>query len=281
MLPLSCSTICFRAQPVEVALDEIRRAGFESVDLALVPGFCDHFPAATASPAEREDFVALVRESGLTVPSVTSVPGHFNDGTVASRVVEAARGHLKVAAQLGAACVNLHCGLPQPNRERWDADLAKQAGGLKQIAREAAALGLRVTVEAPHRNGLCRTIAEALALVDAIDEPNVYHLLDASHVHAGGAGQAEAVHAFGRRLAHVHLRDARGDDIFHVPGTGEVDFGALFSALRSSGYDGACAVELESAAETLDERRMALALARSFLMAAGDLRASLPARISE
>lgn len=274
MLHLSCSTICFRAQPIETALDEIRGAGFASVDLAMVPGFCDHFPAATSTSAEREDFVALVRQSGLTVVSVTSVPGHFNDGGAAGRVVEAARGHLKVAALLGAPAVNLHCGLPQPDAARRPIDMARQAEGLKRIAREAAALGLRVNVEAPHRNGLCRTLAEARALLDAIDEPNVYHLLDVTHVHAGGASPVEAVAAFAGRIGHVHLRDARGEDIFHVPGSGEIAFSPFFAALEAAGYEGACAIELESAAETLDERRAALRTARDVLLAQGNLRMS-------
>lgn len=282
MLHLSCSTICFRAQPIEVALDEIRQAGFTSVDLAMVPGFCDHFPASTASPAEREDFVALVRQSGLAVASVTSVPGHFNDGTVAGRVVEAARGHLKVAALLGAPWVNLHCGRPQLDRWQWRADLAAQASGLRQIAREAARLGLGVTIEAPHRHGLCRTIPEALQLIDAIDEPAVSHLLDVSHVHAGGSRAADAVAAFGRRIGHVHLRDARGDDIFHLPGEGEVDFRAVFAALERSGYDGACAIELEGRAETLVERRAALARSRDVLLSLGPVQLdSPPAHVAE
>ena len=117
---------------------------------------------------------------------------------LAARVVEAARGHLKVAALLGAPVINLHCGRPQPDRRLWRADLAAQSSGLRQIAREAAAVGLGVTVEAPHRHGLCRTIAEALELLDAIDEPAVSHLLDVSHVHAGGNRATDAVAAFGR-----------------------------------------------------------------------------------
>jgi sugar phosphate isomerase/epimerase len=119
-------------------------------------------------------------------------------------------------------------------------------------------------------------------LLDAIDEPAVSHLLDVSHVHAGGGRATDAVAAFGRRIGHVHLRDARGDDIFHLPGDGEVDFRAFFAALDHSGYDGACAIELEGRAETLDERRSALARSRDRLLALGSLQLGrLPARVAE
>ncbi|HEX6971206.1 MAG TPA: TIM barrel protein, partial [Limnochordia bacterium] len=45
--------------------------------------------------------------------------------------------------------------------------------------------------------------------------------------------------------AHVHLRDAgeSWERVQLAPGTGKIDFGALFQGLRASGYDGALSIE--------------------------------------
>ena len=110
---LSCSTICFRTSPIEVALEEIKRFGFGTIDLAVIPGFCDHFDAARQSGAEREDFVTLVRRSGFAVPTVTAVPGHFNAPNASpALILNAGVQNLKLAALLGAEALNVHCGLP-------------------------------------------------------------------------------------------------------------------------------------------------------------------------
>ena len=51
---LACSTACFRHTSIDVALEEIRLAGFQAIDLNLIPGLCDHFDAARQSASEQQ-----------------------------------------------------------------------------------------------------------------------------------------------------------------------------------------------------------------------------------
>ncbi len=267
-LRLACSTICFRSAPIETALAEIARFGFEALDLAVIPDFCPHFDAARQNGAEREDFVALLRQSGFRVPTVTAVPGNFNAPEADFQfIVQAGRANLKLAALLGAEGLNVNCGLPITDRTQFREHAAHEAQGLKRIAQDAAEMGLRLNVEAPHRNGLCRTLDEARWLLEAIGEDNVHFLLDVTHVQAGGATPAEAVQALAGRIGHVHLRDGRGEDIFYVPGDGEIDFRAFFAALERAEYAGYAAFELEGVGETLAERRASLGRALRFTLA--------------
>jgi sugar phosphate isomerase/epimerase len=266
-LRLACSTICFRAAPIEVVLEEIHRFGFETLDLAVIPGFCPHFDAARQNGAEREDFVALIRQSGFRVPTVTAVPGNFNAPDADFQLlVQAGRANLKLAALLGAEGLNVNCGLPIADRSDFRAHATREAKGLKRIAQDAAEMGLRLNVEAPHRNGLCRTLDEAQWLLEAIDEANAHFLLDVTHVQAGGATPADAVQRLAGRIGHVHLRDGKGEDIFFVPGDGTIDFRAFFQALERSGYEGYCAFELEGVGETISERRASLKRAIQFTL---------------
>jgi sugar phosphate isomerase/epimerase len=253
---LSCSSICFRNASIVTALREIREAGFTRLDLATIPGFCDHFDAVRRSGAEREDFVALIRNRGFEVPTVTAVPGHFNEpGVVPEAVFQAALAYLKLTALLGADALNLHCGLPIEDRRLFQEQAIVQARGLKRIAQEADRIGLRVNIEAPHRNGLCRTLEEAEFLMEQIAEPNAFYLLDVTHVQAGGASPIEGIRRFCGRIGHVHLRDGKGEDVFMVPGDGDIDFRGFFQELERIRYQGFCALELEGCGESLAERR--------------------------
>jgi sugar phosphate isomerase/epimerase len=263
---LACSTICFRTLPLEPALAEVRQAGYEAVEIGAVPGFCEHFDAASACEADLERFLAAVRASGLQVVGYSANPGHFNaPGADRHAIVERAAADLRVAALLRLPALNVRCGAPIAERWLFHEHARRQAEGLKRVAQAAQDLGLRLNLEAPHRHGLTRTLDEAEWLLDAIHEPNVALLLDTSHVQAGGGDPALAVSVYGSRLAHVHLRDARGDEPLVLPGEGSVDFDAFFAALAAAGYEGPCVVELEGHGETLEERRSGLSRASAFL----------------
>ncbi len=272
---LAASTICFRRAPIAVALDEIRNAGITAIDLAVIPGFCPHFDASTASADDRRRFVDLVCGSGLTVTVLTAVPGHFNaPGADFDSIVAAGRANVDLAAEFGAPAVNLHAGMPIENRDEFLDQAKRQARGQKAIAEYAAGKGLRINLEAPHRNGLTRTIAEAEYLVEEIGEDNVDFLLDVTHVQAGGARPHDAVRRWRGRIGYVHLRDGKGEDIFFVPGDGDIDFAALLAALEEIRYAGWCALELETPREALEDRRTDLRRALHYLQTKAGMKVS-------
>lgn len=92
-----------------------------------------------------------------------------------------------------------------------------------------------------------------------------------------------AVREFGNRFFHVHAKDARVDTHrlaevgilstpleYHapkLPGLGDVNWGAFFSALTDTGYDGAVCIEVEDRAYegSLEAREEALRQASRFL----------------
>jgi sugar phosphate isomerase/epimerase len=112
------------------------------------------------------------------------------------------------------------------------------------VADAAQAAGVTYCVEPLARNhtAFVNTVAEAAAIVRAIDNPALRTMIDCS---AAGQSEAELVDALVKRwlpsglIAHIHFNDPnrRG------PGEGTLQFGPILAALRDGGYQGNAAIE--------------------------------------
>src|SRR5262249_32018278 len=104
---------------------------------------------------------------------------------------------------------------------------------------------------------------------------------DPSHLVWQHIDAARCIHAFGNRFVHVHAKDTRidADKLYErgilglgwhtpkLPGLGDVDWSAFFSALNDVGYRGPVCVEVEDRAYegSLADRQRALRQSRRFL----------------
>lgn len=118
-------------------------------------------------------------------------------------------------------------------------------------------------------------------MFDIIPSANFGLNYDPSHLIWQHIDYVRGIHEFGKRFVHVHAKDEKinGDDLYsrgimglkwHVPklpGLGNVDWGAFFSALTDVGYDGAVCIEVEDRAYegSLDKRKAALAQSKRYL----------------
>ncbi len=104
---------------------------------------------------------------------------------------------------------------------------------------------------------------------------------DPSHLIWQMIDPAKCLHEFGSRILHIHAKDARIDrdrlnDVgvmgmgWHtakIPGLGDVNWPAFFSALTEIGYNGSVCVEVEDRAfeGSMEDRRRALRQSKRFL----------------
>jgi sugar phosphate isomerase/epimerase len=243
---LGCSSICFRSEPFDRALDAIARLGFEEMDVGAIPGFCEHYLATGSNAATRQAFVAQVQSAGVRVRSINADPGCFHaPGADPSAIRHAFHEYVLLARQLGVVGVAVGTGIPV-ERAAVGSALARTARGLSDLAALAADEGLQLFVEAPHTMQLCTTVDLACELVDQVAGENIRLVLDTSHVHVSGASLPATARAFGSRLAHVQLRDARGRDFHYAIGEGDIEFAGFFEALQDMGYEGHFTLELET-----------------------------------
>ena len=125
----------------------------------------------------------------------------------------------------------------RPNEQHWE----YAARALKQVARYAQDFGVTVGIEPINRyeTFLINTCDQALKLKEMIDEPNVAVHLDAYHMNIEECGFYDPTRKAIPHLCHYHLSEShRG-----TPGTGVVDWEAIYRALSEQDYTGVVGLE--------------------------------------
>lgn len=143
----------------------------------------------------------------------------------------------------------------------------KSAEALADAARYAQKYSLTLGLEPVNRyeTFLLNTADQALDLRKQIGEPNVAVHLDAYHMNIEESGFYEPVKKAAPHLCHFHLSEShRG-----TPGTGTVDWEAVFRGLHDGGYAGL--VGLESFIEVADSMRAATCVWRKMAPSSDEL----------
>ena len=112
---------------------------------------------------------------------------------------------------------------------------------LKELAAYAGDKGAVLGVEPLNRfeTSFINLAAQAIAVVDRVDQPACRIMLDTFHMNIEEKSLGDAIRAAGKRLAHLHAcENDRG-----APGSGNVTWGEVAAALREIGYDGPVVIE--------------------------------------
>ena len=145
---------------------------------------------------------------------------------------------LELAAAVGCTRLNALVG-KRIESMPLDDQLALARDNLTVAADAAAGHGAVVLIEALNRHdtpGCLIAGSDAAAeLARAVGRPNMRLQFDAYHMDRMAEDLTASIELHRGQIAHVQLADnpGRGD-----PGTGEIDFDAVFGALHSIGYDG-------------------------------------------
>jgi D-psicose/D-tagatose/L-ribulose 3-epimerase len=176
--------------------------------------------------------------TGLGLPAAAHLP-------FAPDAAEAfLRSAVDAAAGLGSpvltGAVYTHLGtLTRKPPTGEELELVRQV--LRRVARYAAENGVALGVEACNRyeTYLINLAADAASMVRALDEPTAFVHLDTYHMNIEEKGFRDPIVATGDLLGYVHLSESdRG-----TPGTGNVNWDAVFRGLREIDYDGRLVME--------------------------------------
>jgi sugar phosphate isomerase/epimerase len=152
---------------------------------------------------------------------------------------------LDLCAELGAPHITTEPGGPlatgQPRQEAIDLFVEV----LKPLAQHAHDRGILLLIE-PEPDLLLETTDQYLEVAERVNAPSIGLNFDVGHAFCVREDLPRAIAKLAPHTRHYHFEDIAATRVHHhlVPGTGAIDFAAVVSAIRATGYDGWLTVEL-------------------------------------
>ena len=230
---LGCNTVLFATQDLQGALERVAWCGFTEVELAAIPGMCEHIEPEQDNVQEIR---RQIEEAGLRAVAIEAAMNL----SVAENILRFL-SVLRFAASLGVEVVNTGNGGKSDDIESERA--IYQA--IRELAPRAQDLGVKIGIKA-HVNQAIYNTASALRALDAVPVEGWGINYDASHLYRVGEDVVQAVQQLGQRIVSVHIRDTMGtfDDTFRNRIAAFVEQVQIGGPLDASGDDGLAAQEV-------------------------------------
>jgi hydroxypyruvate isomerase len=230
--------------------------------------FLDRFAAAAAAGFRGVEFLfpydfepdvvaARLQAAGLAQALFNLPPGDWNGGergiaALAGREAEFAAAierALLYARALACPIVHPMAGFAAFDNARA---IATYVANVRSAADAFAAFGGRIVLEPINHRDMpgyfLHTTAQAVALIEQIDRPNVALQLDLYHAQISEGDLEHRIRTLRAITAHVQIA---GNPARHEPDIGEVNYDYLLSVLDEVGYAGWIGCEYRPAAGTV------------------------------
>ena len=232
-----------RTQPIERSIAWAGQHGFRYIDFQadVPPNDIASFDAARVRQVRAlcdQHGVALGIHPSSAINNAEYVP------IMAGAVDDYLTANLDLAVRLGCGWIIGHGGYHFGDLEaRRGVAIAR----MKRLLEAAERNDITVYFENHNREPehaemhyLPHTVEETRWFFEAIDSPHFKWAFNVAHGNLVADGWEGFLAAFGAgNIGQVRLNDNNGDYEVHlVPGEGNIDFAALFGALRDAGYEG-------------------------------------------
>jgi D-psicose/D-tagatose/L-ribulose 3-epimerase len=219
-------------------LERIHGAGFDGVEVPMYKG--------------RDFAVSALREGlaetglGCTICSVLvdELSMISEDSAIRNRTVEQLRENIATTAEAGARIIAGPLYAPigyLPGRRRTREEWKRAVDCWQQLGPWLAQHEVTAAIEPLNRfeTFFLNTADDAVRLCDEIGHPNVGILFDTFHANIEEKNIADGYRKVARHLKHIHTcENDRG-----TPGTGHIEWAAVFEAIKEIGYDGWLTIE--------------------------------------
>lgn len=228
----------FEGLPLAARFNGARRAGFRAIEIPDPYGL------------SISDFAALCTQNDLGVAQIALPNGRCGASKKGFAALPGKETEFEDALMRSIAfakavdCPMIHpmsgTYVPSEPLPRWETYLSNIAKACSVAANE----GLCVIMEAISSSGtpdyFMNSLQRASAAIDLVDAPNLFLLVDTFHAAAMGVELPSFLLERAGRIAHVQVADwPRRNE----PGSGEIDFDAVFAALAASNYKGHVGLE--------------------------------------
>lgn len=263
--PIGVCSWSLRPADVNDLISQVRQAGLTHVQLALGPFLEIH-------AEDRDRTLGLIRDAGLTLTAtMISYPGEDystistiertgglmpDDLWPARRDLTLRAGSL--ARALGCKFLTTHVGfIPPPNDAMYSTILQR----VVELTRPLADMGVDLLMETGQEPA-----TELLQFLNNVPSRNLGVNFDPANMILYGSGDPiEAVGILGKRIRHVHVKDAVRSENPGIEwgsevafGDGEVPHASFVAALHAVGYTGPLVIEREAGDHRLADVKYAI-----------------------
>jgi len=251
------SSGAYRRYKLAQAVRHTALAGYSGIE--IIADAPHGYPPLLTKP-ERQAVQAALAKDRLAVSNVNASPMTALRDELRPSWIEADRvlrqeriQHTidagQLAKDLGALTVSTLAGGVLEEGMPREAAVGHFVAGLKQVVALAAKGKCPPVLVDPRGGLLVETAAQALDVVNRVKSAHVAANINTGNLHRAGQDVAAAIGEMKGALRHVHIGDVPADGSADavVPGTGVVDFAAVFGALDDIGYDGWLTVDLSGA----------------------------------
>jgi len=236
---LIAASMVFRHFPLSEAMKQVKAHGFDEMEITMAGLFTPHFlNLEYLTEYEMDEKAAEAAGIGIHVHALNV---NFDPKSPVFNRAQHLNA-LRLASRYGAEVVTVSCG-NVPEGTETIAGLKTIAAYLNEMSLIAwNEYGIRLSVEAPHRN-TCSEKFEQIQTYWAYMPERLKCTMDVAHIIYAGASVEKVLNVVGERLAHVHLRDAVLGNSLLPYGEGKVDFAEVFRLLDRISYKDKCSLE--------------------------------------
>ncbi len=277
-MKLGVLTAPFAETPLAQVAEWANSVGFEALEIACWPkatgptrryAGTSHIDVASLSASEGREIVAALAEKNQTVSALGYYPNPLHpDAGHRQTVIEHLKKVIVAASRMAVPLVNTFCG--GDASKHVDANWEEALKVWPDIVAHARDNGVRLAFENcpmifsydewPGGHNIAYSPYVWRRIIEAWDG-YVGMNYDPSHLVWQMIDQGRFIREFGPHMLHVHAKDlmidrdglyergimsvGMGWQVPRMPGLGEVEWGATFSALYRAGYDGPVIIEHE------------------------------------
>ncbi len=249
---LGCNTVLFATKGLSEALARVAWCGFDEVELAAIPGMCEHIAPGRDTIAEVRQHLEAAGLRAVAIEAATNLA----DPATWPRFTAV----LEMAAQLGVEVVNSGGGGKSDDLET---EKVVQAA-IRELAPRARKLGVKLGIKAHVSQAIYNT-QSALRALEAVPDDGWGINYDASHLFRVGDDVIQAAEKLRGHIASVHIRDTLervipiGPPPTQIPGRGSIDLAGVVRILHTTGYTGPIDLEVIGAGGLEDWQTVAIA----------------------
>ena len=231
-----------QALPVDEAIAQIRRIGYDGAELCLMPGWPSE-PKALAAAGRRR-----IRETRFPIPTMIEA---FN-------LMASEEAHLTTLDRIRAAAALAYDLNPTDppvlqtvlggRAGDWPKIRDAMASRLADWGRVAAENKIKLAVKA-HASNAVDTPSKLLSLLDRVNNPSIVAIYDYGHFQLRDLTIEQTMDEMIGRTNFITVKDSKvvdGKPQFLLPGEGSIDYSRYFRKVKEVGWKGWVLVEVSS-----------------------------------